>query len=89
VSKDHIGNIIPAEAMLCQGTVECSISMEVIMTEKFFILLVADACIYQDQPVAIFNEKEPHGPVTKVVFIGRIDPAPDTFWNHTEHRASV
>jgi hypothetical protein len=63
--------------------------MEVIMTEKLFILFVADAVINQHELVTIFNEQASHGPGTHVIFVGRVQFVPNGFRNHAKHGATV
>jgi hypothetical protein len=74
--QQHIGNVIPAKAMHSQGLIQGIIPMQVIMTEKFGILLVADAIVHQDQPPAILDQQATHSPGAEIVVIGRMDLAP-------------
>jgi len=63
--------------------------MQKIMTEEFFILLVADAVIDKDQSLSIFNQQTAKGPVAHIVLVGRVDLVPDGFGYHAKHGAAV
>ncbi len=71
------------------GSTQVIVSVQVIMTEKFFILLVSNTIIDEDQPVSIFDQQATQRPATKVVFIGRVGALPDGLGHNTKHSASI
>jgi hypothetical protein len=89
MGEEHIGNILFPESLFFQRIVEIFISMQIIITEKFSILLVANSIVHQDQLCAILHQQTAHSPGTKIVGIGRIGFIPDELGNDTKHGASV
>src|SRR3954464_11716110 len=76
VGKEHVRNVIRAEACFLQRSFERICSVEVIMAVELCILLAADAVIDQDEAVAVFDEEAAHGPVAEVVLISRVGLVP-------------
>src|SRR6185312_1355215 len=87
--EEHIGNILFPESLFFQRIVDIFISVQIIITEKFSILLVANSIVHQDQLFAILNQQTAHSPGTKIIGIGRVGFIPDEFGNDTKHGASV
>ena len=59
------------------------------MAKKLFALLVANARIHQNAAVALDNEQATHGPIAKVVFVGRDLAFAKLFSAQPKHRATV
>src|ERR1051326_4629279 len=89
VGQEHVRYITRGESFLFQGTFQCVITMQIIMREKFCVLLVTDPVINKDEPITIFYQQATQGPRTKVVLISRVGFIPEGFWNYPEHRSPV
>jgi hypothetical protein len=76
MGQQYIGDVIPVKSMFCQGLVQGIVTMQIIMTEKFRILFVADAIVYEDKALAFLDQQAAHSPGTEIVLIGRMDFAP-------------
>jgi hypothetical protein len=89
VREQHIGNVLARKSSFMKFTIQRSVSMEVVVTEEFFRLLVSNAGIHKQQSVALFDEHRSHGPSAKIVFISRDMLLPKCLWHHAKHGASI
>ena len=89
VSEQHIGDVLARKPSLVKFTIKSGVSMEVVMTEKFVGLLVANAGVNEQQSVALFDQHRSHGPSAKVVFISRHMFLPERLWYHAKHCAAI
>jgi hypothetical protein len=89
VSKQYIGDIITGKTMGGQRAVERIIAMEIIVSEKFSVLLIAHTGVYQYQPVPFFYQQTAHRPGTHIIFIVRVEFVPHAFRNNAKHGASI
>jgi hypothetical protein len=89
MGKKNVGNILFPESVFFQGIVQPFIPMQIIITEKLCILLVANSIVHQDQLLSVLNQQTTHCPGTKIVGICRIGFIPDKLGNDTEHGTSV
>jgi hypothetical protein len=63
--------------------------MQIIVAEKFCILFITHSIVDKEQSFSILNQSTTQSPATHIVFISRIDPIPDRFWNDTKHGTSI
>ena len=65
------------------------VSPEVIVTEKFFRLLVPETIVYQYEFVPIFDQKTSGRQVYHVVVISGVGLVPNGFGHHAEHGPTI
>ncbi|MNE51901.1 hypothetical protein D3C80_1465500 [compost metagenome] len=87
--QEHIRNIFRAVAFRFDRGQQACIAMQVIMPEKFLVLLVPYTGIDQDQSAVSLNQHTTHGPATQVIFICRVQFVPQTFRYYTVHGTTV
>jgi hypothetical protein len=87
--KKHIGDVSVAESCCLQGSCETITSVQVIVTEKFCVLFIANAVIDQYRLSAILNKQTPHGPRAEVPLIRGIQFLPYRLRHHAKHRAAI
>ncbi len=76
-------------ARLLQGLVEMAITMQIVMSKKFIVLLIAHAGVNQDEPISVLYQQAAHGPGAKVALIGRVKRLPERFGHHAKHGATI
>ena len=63
--------------------------MQVVVTEEFCILLIADPVVDQDKSITFFDQEAAHGPCAKVIRIGCMTFLPNGPGHHTEHGTTI
>lgn len=89
VGEKHIGNLRTVIAGHLQSFIEVAITMQIVVGEEFFILLIAHAGVDKNEAIPAFYQQAAHGPGAKVALIGRVERLPERFRHHAEHGAAV
>jgi hypothetical protein len=89
MSQKHVGYICGMYAQISEALIQRSIAMQVIVREKFGVLLVPYSIVNQNYPISIHCQKASHSPRTKVVFVSRIGARPKRLGNHPKHSSSI
>ncbi len=89
VGEEDVGDIIAVVPQGGERFVKRIVAVEMVMTEEFRILLVADAIVDEDEPVAVFHQHAAHRPGAHVIVVGRVEFVPDAFGHYAEHGAAV
>ena len=76
MSENNISNVLSGVSKSCQGSFQGVLTVEVVMSEEIPVLLVAYAVIDQHFPVPVHYQQTAHGPITKIIFICRINLGP-------------
>ncbi len=87
--KKYIGDIFRGKAIFLQRLFKRIITMEIIIAQKFFILLLTYSIINQHQPVSFLHKQTTHRPCAHIIFIGRIQFVPNAFWNYAKHSSAI
>ena len=63
--------------------------MQVVVSEEFFVLLVTQSRVNQDQSVAVLDQQAAHGPGTEVFLVGGIVLVPKYLRHDAKHGPAV
>ena len=88
VGKHHVGDVSRLDPPLSQGLVQVLQVKELVVAERFQVL-VSRSVIHQDDPSVRLDQEGTHGQYTAVLRVAGIASAPGCFGYRAKHRSSV